>query len=355
MGRILLLTRKEFIINEWKQSLSSTVLIARLRCNFKNASAKKLHVLYLQDLRFTYKHLINSLTVHNKSHCNAPVVHGVKNMKHSTIWLLIFILLGGGAGYYIWQQNQEQAQSVAVEPQTLVLPEEPPEPAIKYPVPEPPVRIDTEVSPPAEEELEEPLPPLGESDSVMQEEFAGLFDQSLFGKLFIFKTFIHRFVVTVDNLTATKLPNKFRFSTPPPDSFIVNKNTQDKIFIDPGNYRRYSVYIKFIEAMDTKALAEKYVHYYPLFQEAYENLGYPDQYFNDRLIEVIDHLLDTPDIVVPIELIRPNVFYQFADPRLEALSAGQKILIRMGYDNAFRVKAKLKELRKELTTLKIDF
>ncbi len=275
-------------------------------------------------------------------------------MKHSTLWLLILILLAAGGGYYIWQQNQQQAEPEAVESQTLILPEKPPEPEIKYRVPEPPVRIDTEVSQPTEVDVEEePLPPLVDSDQTMEEQFGRLFDQT-FAKLFIFKAFINRFVVTVDNLTATKLPQKFRVTTPPPESFTVNKNRQQKMFIDPRNYRRYSTFVDFIDAVDTKVLAGKYVHYYPLFQEAYENLGYPDQYFNDRLIEVIDHLLETPDIVVPVELIQPSVFYKFADPQLEALSAGQKILIRIGYDNAFRVKSKLKELRNELTTLSLD-
>ena len=277
-------------------------------------------------------------------------------MKHSTIWLLILVLLAAAGGYYIWQLEQQQAEPAIVEPQPLPLPAEPPEPEIKYPVPEAPVRIDSQVSQLTEEvAVEKPLPPLEDSDAAIKEEFVSLFDQELFGKLFIFKAFIHRFVVTVDNLTAPKLPKKFRLTAPPPESFVVNTNAQDKMFIDPRNYRRYSIYATFVDAIDTKALAAAYVRFYPLFQEAYEDLGYPDQYFNDRLIKVIDHLLDTPDVFVPIELIRPSVFYKFADPQLEALSAGQKILIRIGYDNAFRIKSKLKELRQELTTLAIDF
>ncbi|KPJ91108.1 MAG: hypothetical protein AMJ53_12355 [Gammaproteobacteria bacterium SG8_11] len=267
---------------------------------------------------------------------------------------MILSLLAGGGAYYIWQLNQQPAEPEVIEPQPLSLPEEPPEPAIKYPVPEPPVQIDAQVSEPMEVVEEEPLPLLGDSDQAMQEEFLSLFGQP-FIKMFIFKAFIHRFVVTVDNMPATKLPRKFRLAKTPPESFAVNINAQDKIFIDPKNYRRYSAYIQFVEAIDAKTLAEKYIHYYPLFQQAYEELGYPDQYFNDRLIEVIDHLLTTPDIVVPIELVRPSVFYKFADPKLEALSAGQKILIRMGYDNAMLVKSKLRELRQELTSLKIDF
>jgi hypothetical protein len=42
--------------------------------------------------------------------------------------------------------------------------------------------------------------------------------------------------------------------------------------------------------------------------------------------------------------------YQYADPKLEALSAGQKTLLRMGSDNVATVKAKLHELRTLLAT-----
>ena len=51
----------------------------------------------------------------------------------------------------------------------------------------------------------------------------------------------------------------------------------------------------------------------------------------------------------PVKLVQPSVMYQFADRELEALSAGQKIMIRMGAENAARIKAKLKEMRRELT------
>jgi len=39
------------------------------------------------------------------------------------------------------------------------------------------------------------------------------------------------------------------------------------------------------------------------------------------------------------------VLYEFDDPQLESLTAGQKILVRMGLDNERRVKARLAELR----------
>jgi hypothetical protein len=66
------------------------------------------------------------------------------------------------------------------------------------------------------------------------------------------------------------------------------------------------------------------------------------------MVQVIDHLLQTPDVKGQIRLVQPSVYYQFADPKLEALSAGQKALIRMGSANAAAVKAKLRELRAEI-------
>jgi len=92
-----------------------------------------------------------------------------------------------------------------------------------------------------------------------------------------------------------------------------------------------------------------YRRFYPLFQQAYVELGYPKGYFNDRLVEVVDHLLAAPEIDGSIALVQPRVLYQFADPELEARSAGHKILLRMGPENAAQVKAKLRAIRSELT------
>jgi hypothetical protein len=41
--------------------------------------------------------------------------------------------------------------------------------------------------------------------------------------------------------------------------------------------------------------------------------------------------------------------WEYADPALEARSAGQKTLVRMGPDHTRRLKAKLREVRRQLT------
>jgi Protein of unknown function (DUF3014) len=106
--------------------------------------------------------------------------------------------------------------------------------------------------------------------------------------------------------------------------------------------------VQLLESVNTSALVATYVRLYPLFQEAYKEQGYPKRYFNDRLIEAIDNALGAPNISTPIALTQPRVMHQFADAKLESLSAGQKIMLRMGSANEARVKAKLNEVRAAL-------
>ncbi|MDQ6923194.1 MAG: DUF3014 domain-containing protein, partial [Pseudomonadota bacterium] len=112
---------------------------------------------------------------------------------------------------------------------------------------------------------------------------------------------------------------------------------------------RYTPYVQIATAIDAKNLVSAYVHFYPLIQEDYRDLGYPKGYFNDRLIEAIDDLLATPELTDPPQLVQPKVLYQYSDPDLEARSAGQRMMIRMGAENATKIKAKLQEIRRELT------
>ena len=117
----------------------------------------------------------------------------------------------------------------------------------------------------------------------------------------------------------------------------------------PKNFARYEPMVNALRKLDMQRVADVYLRFYPLFQGAYQDLGYPNGYFNDRLVAVIDSLLAAPEPAGPIELTRPNVLYTFSDPTLEALPAGQKLLIRMGPDNAAVIKAKLRELRSIVT------
>ncbi len=194
----------------------------------------------------------------------------------------------------------------------------------------------------------EPFPKLDESDDAIS---AAINQLANVAELFLFKSFIRHFVVTIDNMTNQELPQRYVFNQHVPDKFKVIEQNEDKSLLDNKNFNRYTNFVNLAERVDSRKLVAFYIRFYPLFQETYEELGYPDRYFNDRFIQVVDHLQAAPEIKEPINLIRPKVFYQFVDPELEALFAGQKILVRIGIDNAQRVKSKLRELHAILTTL----
>ena len=122
----------------------------------------------------------------------------------------------------------------------------------------------------------------------------------------------------------------------------------DVIYLDDANYARYDGVVDLVTAANLDEVVDVYRRFYPLFQESYGRLGYPNGYFNDRAVEVIDHLLAAPAPNGPIRLVRPRVLYEFDDPELEALSSGQKLLIRMGNDHAAAIKQVLRELRSRI-------
>ena len=117
-----------------------------------------------------------------------------------------------------------------------------------------------------------------------------------------------------------------------------------------ANDTRYAPYMRVIEAIPTSALVAWYVHFYPLFQQAYQQLGYPHGYFNDRLIVVIDNLLATPDrATLPALVQGKNGMWDYADPALQSLSIGQRTLLRMGAADSATIKAKLRAIRADLS------
>ena len=186
-----------------------------------------------------------------------------------------------------------------------------------------------------------------------------LFGRKAVLSMFQVDDFPRRLVATVDNLGRGHASARLLPVNPPEGRFTVQESGSEPV-ISPDNGLRYTPYVLLLETVDMRQAVAAYRALYPLFQQAYEELGYPKSYFNDRLVDVIDHLLATPEpvgplavrlpeIKGPIQPERPWVLYQFADPALESLSAGQKLMLRIGPVNQRRVKAKLQEIRRLVT------
>jgi len=266
-------------------------------------------------------------------------------MNRTVLWVVpVVVVAAGAAGYLIWQQTREV--ELKPEPPRVEAPPpapaEPAEPQVRHPI--------EQARPQAQGQAADtaPLPPLAESDKLVQDALTSLIGADSVRTFLNVDGFVRRVVVTVDNLPRKKAALRQWPVQPTGDRFpAVGKD--DEVSLDPSNARRYAPFVRLVESVDTGKAVALYVRLYPLFQRAYADLGYPNHYFNDRLVEVIDHLLATPTVTGPIKLARPWVMYEYADPALESRSAGQKILIRMGPENAARLKVKLREIRQQVT------
>jgi Protein of unknown function (DUF3014) len=243
----------------------------------------------------------------------------------------VVVLAGAGIAYYFHTHHAPPAGLAAAPPPP---PAAPAEPAIEHPVP------DAAAS-------SAPLPALGDSDPAIRDALAAATGKDAMQYL-VPESIVRHLVVTIDNLPRQKVSPGKRPTVAVPGTFMA-EGDELHATIDPKNYTRYDPMVSVVRKLDMKRVADVYLRFYPLFQGAYQDLGYPTGYFNDRLVQVIDSLLATPKIDGPIELTRPNVLYTFADPTLEARPAGQKLLLRMGPDNAAAIKAKLGELRAIIT------
>ena len=192
-----------------------------------------------------------------------------------------------------------------------------------------------------------PLPPLDESDADMLGALTELFGQEAVTQFLVPDRLVRNIVVTIDNVPRQMAVNQ-RPIKPTAGEFITT-GPEDALVLAPENYARYAPFISLVRAIDAKTLVSLYRGLQPLFQQAYEELGHPSAVFNDRLIEVIEHLQATPNVRDEIRLVQPSVLYRYADEQLEKLSAGQKLLIRMGPQNAAVIKAKLREIQAELS------
>jgi hypothetical protein len=195
------------------------------------------------------------------------------------------------------------------------------------------------------------LPALNDSDPVVHDSLVGVFGRDSVEQFLVPQNIVRHIVVTVDNLPRHKVAVDLR-PVKPTSGQAVTATQGEVTVLSEANFARYAPLTRVVQRTDVRTLAVVYERLYPLFQQAYEDLGYPGKYFNDRLVEVIDNLLQTPEVPAPIPVVQPKVFWEYADASLENRSAGQKLLIRMGPQNARVIKAKLREMRAEIANKK---
>ena len=262
----------------------------------------------------------------------------MKRDSNDSFWMwgagLAVVVVGAGMGIYLWQRDR----APDAEPVTNTSAS----PAQSTPAPQP-----VAVAPAEQPPRSIPLPPLDGSDGDVQGGLTELLGRDAASKFVVPQRIVRNIVVTIDNLPREKTAVQQRPIAPTAGA-LVTAGPEDAPVLAPENYARYAPFVSAVRTVDATTLVAFYRGLQPLFQEAYEDLGNPNALFNTRLLEVIDHLLATPDVQQPIRLVQPSVYFRYADPRIEGLSSGQKLLIRMGPENAAIIKAKLREIQAEL-------
>jgi hypothetical protein len=190
-----------------------------------------------------------------------------------------------------------------------------------------------------------PLPALTDSDASVLSAISKMVSSGDLRALLAPSQIISRVVATVDVLPKHSLGSSYILPLHTPKGTLQTSEANGITVIASGNAGRYDPYITVLESVDPHTLVAWYRHSYPLFQEAYRELGYPHGYFNDRLVAAIDDMLAAPDLHDPVAVVKSGPHYVFVDPSLQSLSNGQKLMVRMGSANEQQFKAKLRMIR----------
>jgi hypothetical protein len=195
-----------------------------------------------------------------------------------------------------------------------------------------------------------PLPGLAESDEPVRQVLSDLLGDGFVARWVKPEFVISRTVATVNNLDGDA-PALKTWPLAPLDSEPLTEQQpgSETLLWTPGNAERYAAMVSPLQTVSPDEAAQLYGRYYPLFEQAWDELGESEPYFNDRLIDVIDHLLATPAVELPFEVVPYEGRLHFADEALQEASWGRKLLMRMGPEHAGRVKAWLRRFRSAAT------
>ncbi|MCP5270994.1 MAG: DUF3014 domain-containing protein [Burkholderiaceae bacterium] len=255
------------------------------------------------------------------------------------LWAAAAVLALLAAAVWWWSQPESPAPLPAIAPAPV--PVAVPEPPASAPV------ADAAPSAPAADAA-----PIADGDEAVTAALIERFGRAVVLQLMQTDGFAARVVATVDNLPRGHVAPRLWPINPTAGRFSVDDDDR----IAAANGQRYAAALRLLDALPPAEAAAFYRRLYPQLQAAYGALGYPGQSFHDRLRAVIDHLLETPAVSRPpqVQLVevkgdvpsqRPWVRYEYVDPALQQLSAGQRLLLRLGPAQQARVLDWLRALR----------
>jgi len=185
---------------------------------------------------------------------------------------------------------------------------------------------------------------LDKSDGLVRELVGQLSSHPDLARWLVTEDVIRKFVAAVDNIANGHSPRHQIDFFKPGTEFLVEGGPGD-FSMDPAGFARYNAVADVFSSLDSAGTVRLYRQVTPAVQEAYKDLGYPEERFHASLVRAIDELLQVPVITGDVLLEEKIKSFAFADAELEAMSQAQKHLFRMGPQNVRTIQTKLRELK----------
>lgn len=191
------------------------------------------------------------------------------------------------------------------------------------------------------------LPDLLSSDDYVRQEIVKI--SPGLSEWFSADQLIRKYVVIANDFAQgsriSKHMSLLRFSEP----FVVEQQGENGLYISSKSFARYNKLAQTVQAINTKAAVAVYQKFRPLMLQVFAEFSYPKDFTLETIVEkAAGEIIATPLVEGQISLIRPSTLYKFADPKLEALNAVQKQMIRMGPENTKIIQNKCREFLVEL-------
>lgn len=187
------------------------------------------------------------------------------------------------------------------------------------------------------------LPPLDALDPAVRELIGGLTASPLVARWLATSDLARQIAAVTAGAAAGRLPLRLLAPLRPSGQFAVAERG-GRTVIAPQSFARYDAAAAVIAGLDAGAAAHVYRTLAPRLEQAHAELGEQGRGFDGDLRGVLARLVDTPVPDGPIEVVPRGGVYAYADPRLEALTPAQKLLVRSGPANARRIQTWLREL-----------
>ena len=110
-------------------------------------------------------------------------------------------------------------------------------------------------------------------------------------------------------------------------------NGGDRHFIDNATFRRYDAVVDALTCMPPERIASLTRMFRPLLAQAMRELGLPEADVDAMVDGALAAILAVQFPALPVEVVREDALFRYADAEIEAASGLTRQLLRLGPDN----------------------